>query len=184
MRLDKSMGIFGFGNHAIHTAPLIRREDDYANRKPIERKQIFNRIFHFARNTDYCYQAICVDKRQLVESFELNARLSKQLAGFLFEKFEWLSTFDKIVVYYDNGQIELTRILVSVFNAVLNKVEFRKILPVDYKLAQVADLICTLEYLSIKVNEKSLSKSELAFFGSARELEKNYLRHIRKKRIG
>ncbi len=39
----------------------------------------------------------------------------------------------------DNGQVELTRILSSVFNAFLENVEFRKVTPADYRLFQVAD---------------------------------------------
>ena len=79
--------------------------------------------------------------------------------------------------------MELTKILVSVFNTLLNNVEFNKVIPSDYKLFQAADMLCTLELLALKSERKMLSKSELAFFKSAKELNKSYIKAIRKKRF-
>ena len=83
-----------------------------------------------------------------------------------------LMKYDRIVIYYDYGQRELTHGLVSVFNAVLNNLEFKKVSPVDYKLFQVDDMLCTLELLALKAERKMLSKSELSFFTSACILKK------------
>ena len=73
---------------------------------------------------------------------------------------------------------ELTRLLISVFSTLYAHVEFRKVRPADYKLFQVADLICTTELLEEKA---VLSRSELDFFGNKRDFRKNYLKPIRKK---
>ena len=88
-----------------------------------------------------------------------------------------------MIIYYDNGQIELTKILTSVFSTLYTHVEFRKVKPVDYKLFQVADLICTLELLSEKAKVNSLSKSEIEFFSNTRDFKKNYLKYIQKKKL-
>lgn len=48
--------------------------------------------------------------------------------------FRFFFDFDKVVLYYDDGQTELTNILVSVFNSLLSNVDVRKVLPIDYKL--------------------------------------------------
>jgi len=182
-RLDASVRDFNTQGHAIHTGPLIRREGDYINRKINERRQIFNRLFNFARTTDFTYKTLVVEKKQLADSMDLHAKLSKQLSQFLFEHIDDFSRQSQIIVYYDNGQVELTKILVSVFNVIFNGVEFRKILPSDYKLAQVADLICTLELLALKSESKLLSKSEIAFFETPKHLKKSYIRAIQKKRL-
>ena len=50
-----------------------------------------------------------------------------------------------------------------------------------YKLAQVADLFCTLELLRLKLAAKSLSKSELRFFIAVKLLKKNYLFTLSRK---
>lgn len=86
-------------------------------------------------------------------------------------------------IYYDNGQVEVTRILSSVFNALLENVEFRKVMPTKYRLFQVADLICTLKLAELKMNNHILSKSEIYFFGDERTLKKNYLKPLSKKEI-
>jgi hypothetical protein len=61
--------------------------------------------------------------------------------------------------------------------------DVRKVVPSEYKLFQVADLFCTLELLEQKMNNKSLSKSELILFHSARDLKKDFLKGMHKKRF-
>lgn len=53
--------------------------------------------------------------------------------------------------------------------------------PVDYKLFQIADLICTMELLAEKADTNSFSRSEMEFFDNIRDFKKNYLKHIKKK---
>ena len=77
----------------------------------------------------------------------------------------------------------MTRILSSVFNALLENVEFRKVIPADYRLFQVADLICTLKLTELKMEKNQLSKSELFFFSDKRTLKKNYLKPLSKKEL-
>jgi hypothetical protein len=182
-RLDEAMLQFGFPNHAIHTAPLIRREGDYLYLPTVTRKQIFNRLFYFARNAAFTYHTIVVDKRLLSSPSQLEEWLSKRLAAFLYAHLEDFTAFDTIVLYYDNGQMELTGILRSVFNEILNNVTFQKILPANHRLTQVADLLCTLELLALKAERNALSRSELAFFSSSRDLHRHYIDHLRKKHI-
>ena len=86
-------------------------------------------------------------------------------------------------VYYDNGQIEVTKILSSVFNALLDHVEFRKVFPSDYRLFQVADLVCTLQLLELKDKKHELSQSEKLFFSDERTLRKNYLKVLKSKKF-
>ncbi|WP_303165935.1 hypothetical protein [Phascolarctobacterium sp.] len=89
--------------------------------------------------------------------------------------------FDNVKIYYDNGQVEVNKILSSVFNALLPKVEFRKVVPSQYKLFQVADLLCTMYLIQLKLESNFLSRSEIYFFGNERDLKKNYLKPLSKK---
>jgi hypothetical protein len=181
--LDAKLQQTGFVDYTVHTGPLIRRENEYEHLYLIERKRIFNIIYNFARTTSVTYHTLVVDKKCLVENIDLNFRLAKQLSIFLNEHLETFTNYDRIVVYYDYGQRELTSILVSVFSTVLSNVEFKKILPANYKLLQAADMFCTMELLSLKAEEKLLSKSELNFFTSAKKLRKAYLNALQKKRF-
>ena len=55
------------------------------------------------------------------DSVEATGKLSKQLAAFIRENMNFFYSYDVVKVYYDNGQVEVTRILSSVFNALLEK---------------------------------------------------------------
>jgi hypothetical protein len=124
-----------------------------------------------------------VKKAECSDFIQLNARLSRELAMQLRQNQAYFSNFDNIIVYYDNGQNELTKILTSVFNTLFSNVEFRRVKPSDYKLFQVADLICTWELLALKAGNKSFSKSENEMFGSPKEFIKNRYKLIQKKRL-
>jgi hypothetical protein len=77
----------------------------------------------------------------------------------------------------------VSRILSSVFNVLLDNVEFRRVLPSEYRLFQVADLICTIKLAELKLEKHMLSKSEKFFFEDVRTLKKNYLKPISQKEI-
>ena len=62
-------------------------------------------------------------------------------------------------------------------------VEFRKAEPQKYRLSQIADFICSVELLKIKMSEKRLSKSEEKFFYKPQELKKTFIKSVEKKHI-
>ena len=171
----------GYRHHAIHTGPLIRRESIYSNDLVEERKRLFNALFNFARKLDFQYSCIKIKKSECPDVITMTSKISRSLASVLRNNDVFWNSFDKVIVYYDNGQIELTRILTSVFSTLYAHVEFRKVRPVDYKLFQVADLICTMELLAEKTENNSFSNSEMEFFDTVRDFKKNYLKHIKKK---
>lgn len=180
--LENHVQNLGFdAHHAIHTGPLIRRESIYYNHTIEERRQLFNSLFHFARRAPIHYISVCVLKRECRDIINLTAKLSRAISDILRKYESYFTCFDRIIVYYDNGQVELTKILTSVFASLFSHVEFRKVQPVDYKLFQVADLICTLELLAAKKETTQFSSSENNFFGSVRDFKKNYLKNIQKK---
>jgi len=167
----------------IHTAPLVRREYEYKILTLLERKQIFNAIYNFTRTSKITYHSVIVDKRQCIKEYDLIEKLSKNLSSFLKKHMMSFMDYDRIVCYYDYGQRELTHILITAFNIALNNVEFTKVAPANYKLFQATDLLCTMELLSLKLGRKTLTKSELIFFTSARDLEKSYMNAIIRKRF-
>ena len=91
--------------------------------------------------------------------------------------------FDNVILYYDNGQHELNRILNAVLSTELSHYDIRKVLPKDYKLFQAADLICTIQLLALKREHKELSNSELLLFHNERELNKQFIKPIMKKQF-
>ena len=107
--------------------------------------------------------------------------MARDLSQFLRENLEYFQNFEKVILYYDNGQHELNRILNTVLATQLADYDVRKVIPSEYRLFQVADLICTLELLKMKMEHGKLSNSEERIFHSKRDLKKDFLKGIRKK---
>lgn len=169
--------------HAIHAGPLIRREKDYAHLEIGDRKKLFRRLFDFARICDIKYKTFAFKKREFKDHDALVSRMSRELGLFVKDNLEHFQSFDKLIVYYDNGQKEITTIINAVFN-VLVDAEIRKVKPSDYSLFQAADMFCTLELISNKLDSgQGLSNSESDFFQGVRKLKKNYLTPMKEKRL-
>lgn len=181
--LEEHMRIQGYEHHAIHTGPLIRRESVYADDLMEDRLRLFNALFHFARKLDFRYICVKVKKSECPDVITMTAKVSKAIADAIRASAGFWEQFDRVIVYYDNGQVELTKILTSVFSTLYAHVDFRKVKPADYRLFQVADLVCTMELLAEKAETNSFSKSEWDFLGSPRDFKKNQLKHLKKKRL-
>lgn len=135
----------------------------------------------FIRSIDVQYKCFYIEKKHLEDSIEATGKLSKQISQFIRNHYNEFLAFDDVKIYYDNGQIQVSKLLSSVFNALLQNPKFKKVMPSDYKLFQVADFICTMELIRLKVENNSFSNSEMTFFGSLRDLKQNYLKALRKK---
>lgn len=181
--LDSHLHNLKYNYKTVHIGPIIRREEIYRNMLMEERKQIFNALFNFTRKLNINYICTHVNKAECDDVIVLTSKLSRNIAELITKNSQFFSSFDKIIVYYDNGQVELTKIITSVFNAFYSNIEFRKVKPSDYKLFQVADLLCSLELLKIKADTDSFTKSEKEFFCSIRDFKKNYLKPIYRKKL-
>ncbi len=181
--LNDCVSRLGYPPHAIHTGPLIRRESVYAEDLMTARKSLFNALFNFARKLDFKYICLPLRKGETMCGEALMSRLARLLAEKLQSMRDFFVRFSRVIIYYDNGQVELTKVLKNVFSGFFTDVEFRRVKPAEYKLFQVADLMCTLELLSLKADSGSFSNSEKEFFSSVRDFKKNYLKPALKKKI-
>lgn len=157
---------------AIHTAPLIRHEIPYENFQPNERRAIFSKLYYFALNCDITYKTFIFKKSEYDNIFRLEARMARELSQFIRDNQEFFNGFDSVILYYDNGQHELNKILNMVLATELSAYDIRKVLPNEYRLFQVADLICTLELLELKIQSGVMTRSEELLFHSKRDLKK------------
>lgn len=179
--LENQLSNIGYSNHCTHAGPLIRGEEEYRNEDIKIRQKIMRTLITFIKHLNIQCKSIYIEKKHIDDSIEAAGKLSKQLSSLIKDNLELFSSFDVVKVYYDNGQVEVNRILSSVFNALLDNVEFRRVLPSDYRLFQVADLICTLKLEELKFANHISSKSENKFFENERTLKKTYLKSIQKK---
>lgn len=181
-KLNKELSYMELDNLCIHTGPIIRKEEIYQNLSIIERRRIFNKMISFIRQIDIRYHSFCIKKKHLDDIVNTTGKLSKQISNFINNHYGDFLSYDNVKIYYDNGQIEVSRILSSIFNSLLPNPVFRKVMPTDYKLFQVADLICTMELIKLKIENNAISNSEKLFFGNIRDLKKNYLKPLEKKK--
>ena len=179
--LDTELSYLGLENLCIHTGPIIRKEEIYKEMDIIERRRIFNKMMAFIRSIDIQYKCFSIEKKHIQDSVESTGKLSKQISIFIREHYNEFLEFDDVKIYYDNGQIQVSRLLSSVFNVLLQNPVFRKVMPSDYKLFQVADFVCTMELIKLKIENNLFSRSELNFFGNLRDLKQNYLKILARK---
>ena len=180
-KLEDDLSHLGLFNHCVHTGPIIRRENEYKYLGINERRRILNCMTTFVKHIDVRYHCIHVEKAHLEDTMEIVAQLSKQISSFIKENYQALLAFDKVKIYYDNGQHEISRILVTVFSALLPSVTIKRVVPSDYRLFQVADFLCSMELVKLKVASSSVSSSEMEFFGNLRDMKKNYIRQLERK---
>ena len=173
------------GNTKVHAGPIIRREFEFKNLDIKDRQHIINAMLTFTYNIPISYTTIVVDKRKsdTEEKMWFQSQIVKQLNRIIDDNLEYFLSFDNIKVYYDVGQKEILTILNSVFTTRFSNVIFKDKEIQSYRLAQVADLICTLELLHHKQIDGSFSKSENYFFGSMNRFNNNYYKTIIKKKL-
>ena len=182
--LNRKLDYFGLKNVAIHTGPIIRQEEIYNAMDMETRRKIMRTLMAFYRNVNIEYTTVYVEKKHTDNDIEIVAALSRLLSRFIVEHLGYLQSFDSVKIYYDNGQIPVTRILSSVFSIYLSNVQFKKaVKPSKYRLFQIADMICSMELLRLKSDKHLLSKSELRFFGEPRVIRRKYLKAIETKKM-
>ena len=180
-KLDQELSYMDLNDLCIHTGPIVRREEIYEFMSITDRRRIFNKLVAFFRQVDIRYKCISIEKKHADDVIQATSQISRKMSQFIRDNLEYLLSCDAVKIYYDNGQIEVSKILASVFSALLTNIEYRKVMPEDYKLFQVADLICSMELIRLKLENNLFSKSEEIFFENQRALKRNYLRHIQKK---
>ena len=183
-RLNDSLAELGLTeDHAVHAGPLIRWEKPYRNHQRLERKTIFSLMMSFVRRSEITYHCFCVDKRTVDDYSGLRKKLLREIDRFLTDKTKELNAYDKLKIYYDNGQSDVLSILQEGFKPFNPKVEFiENVTPSKYRLFQAADMIATLELLRAKLQaDGHITTSEKGFFESIQKLNRAYLKPLAHK---
>ena len=180
-KLNTNLRNINYPDHCVHTGPIIRRENEYEFESIENRRRIFNFMITFIKHIDIRYKCFFIEKKHMEDSVEAVSNLSKQISVFIRGHYQEFLTFNEIKIYYDNGQVEVSKLLATVFNALLPGIQIKKVIPSDYRLFQAADLFCSMELVRLKIQTHTVSASEMEFFGNLRDLKKNYLKPLRKK---
>ena len=170
-RLEDSTKNSGFDFEYIHTGPVIRREDVFSGLSIDERRKLLFKMLNFIVGSPITYEMAVVNRKEAPDKISLSGRLGREISNVIVKHKAFFDGFDKIIVYYDNGQIELGAILNTVFSIHFSNVEFRKAEPQKYRLLQAADFICSMELLKIKKIENRLVNQKSSFSISHKKLE-------------
>ena len=100
---DEHLRNLGYSHHAVHTGPLIRREQYYINDHVETRKRLFSSLFTCARKLPIQYACVDVNKKECQNEVELIARISRQLGDIIENHSLFFASFDYVQIYYDNG---------------------------------------------------------------------------------
>ena len=165
----------------IHAADLIRHKGDYKNLSIDQRRKIFTAIYQFGRKSPIKLKRIIVNKKYTYTYKLLKKQLTMELNESISNNLKYFQKFDKIIIYYDNGQSQLTSILEDIFKdfniSFINDFDKTK-----EKLFQVADMLTFIDKYYYKFKHKLyISKNEKIFFENM-EMRK-LLRELKSKRF-
>ena len=109
-----------------------------------ERRKLLFKMLNFIVSSPIAYEMAVVNRKEAPDKISLSGKLGREISNVIVKHKVFFDGFDKIIVYYDNGQIELGAILNTVFSIRFSNVEFRKAEPQKYRLLQAADFICSM----------------------------------------
>ena len=185
LQLETYLESIGVGaKHCVHVGPLVRREGEYINMLRETRQAIFRRMAAFVRKAEISYKCFSIDKHFDDRDAAVHDRLLQDIVRFLVSRSGEINSFDRMKVYYDNGQVQVRDLLAEAFAMFSSKTEFvPDVHPDSYRLFQAADLLCTVELAAAKARDGVLSISERRFFGETREFLRNILKPLRSKAL-
>lgn len=181
--LEWSLNQINLENHYIHTGPIIRAEGEYRNMDIDKRKTILRRMSAFVRKAKINYKCFSVEKKVIKQNEDIVSLLKESIALFINDNHSFFSKYSVLKIYYDNGQSELKRLLVEVFDSFFTNTEYKLADKNKYRLMEVADYICTIKLIEQKIKTNSITKSEKRMLGSGREIKKNYIKPLLLKEI-
>ena len=180
-KLNERLERIGY-TEMIHMANLIMHREEYKNYNIKMRKSIFNAIYQFSRKIPVSYRTIIVNKKYINNNRVLKQRLSSKINEMIKDNQKYFNKFDKIVLYYDNGQEILGTILDSIFqrfDGFEHKSDF------DHKekrLFQVSDMLTYIDKYNYKYQHNlKFTKSENYFF-SINDIRR-IMKELNKKRF-
>lgn len=166
----------------IHLADLVAKRGDYSYFNLEQRKDIFWSIFYFSKRVKVKIHTIIIDKRFKNNKTQLNMELARKINNFFNSITDYMNEFDRVVVYYDNGQEALGAIIDTLLitkDNVEHKIEFNH---KEKRLFQVSDMLTFVDKIVYKHNNNMfLTKSERYFF-SVKDIL-GIIRQLKNKRL-
>ena len=184
-KLEDSLRLLGFRKKTyIHSGPIITNKMPFKNIDGSLRRKLLMKLFEFFRNTDTKYYIFAVDRKYVSNMDQVLSSLVEQINTFIDKNSKVFSEYKIVKIYYDRGQSEISKLLRDTFCERLKNASMKnQVSPREYRLLQVADLVCTLELVDFKMRKKTQTKSETSFFRGYKMMNKIYLKALRRKKF-
>ena len=176
----------GLPDLPFHASPLMNGHDGYESMGLDDRKRLLSAFEGFVRRLPFSYKTFAYRRSEVDDPGLFIARLKKDLVVFLTDNLAYFQGFDKVKIYYDNGQQMVTSAVHGAIDYVLSKdaVLYRMATAQEYRLFQAVDYLCTLELTDLKYREKHLTETDIKVFGADYQaFKQNHLKRIRRKAL-
>jgi len=166
----------GLNKHMpVHAMPLIRQQKPYLVFNGELRRKIFYNMFCLMHKLNLKHKTFVCDKRFCNSKQNIKQHLEVYIKQMISNHYEYFKKFDEIVIYYDEGQDYLTKILHKAFSNNLSNYRFKEnICQEEYRLLQCADMVCALELIKQRKEYHEYIKAVDKFFISGNKFNKNY----------
>lgn len=183
LKYREALGNAGLPEKTFHFAPVLRGHEQYENLDIERRKGYLIRFHILVEKMPFRYFTLSYRKSAHASVYTLAESIEKDLIRFFQEHLAFFQRYDRIKVYYDNGQRVVTHAVHRAVRACLaqSAAVYREALPRDYYLSQVADYVCGIELAALRYERHVDNPTDHRFFGDKRNFSRNYLRKVRKK---
>lgn len=180
---ESRLRLGGLPDVPFHMVDLLHGHEGYNGMYVDARWKLLLRFSTFVKALPISYHTFVYSYYDVGNEKELSARMRRDIVDFLYANLDAFQSFDKVVVYYDEGQQAVTNALHRAFDYMLSNiaVEYRLIRYQDRRLAQAADYLNSVELAAMRYEAGDVSKTYTRFYGTRREFRKNFLNQARRK---
>ena len=179
--LEYRLQVLGLEDHCIHSSPAIRGEDEYYGMDLALRRKVIANLMAFISHGAFKYKCFFARKTEGSTEQSVVTELREQIDPFVTANYERLSAYSEITVCYDKGQRQISQLISETLERRFSNIRVAKVLPIQSRLSQVADLACTMKRIARRLEETgALARPESYFFGGEKNFRKNWIKSILK----
>ena len=182
---EQSLQAKGLPDIPFHASPLLNGHGRYEGMDLAARKRLLSSFRVFYRHAPVRHHCIKLKTAEYASVEALAAAMRKHIVDFVFGRLSYFQEFDIVKVYYDDGQRSIADAVHKALDYALSKqsVIYRETSAEDYRIAQIADYICTMELTALKYRAKTSTATDEKFFGSWSQFKKGIKKEMDKKAL-
>lgn len=184
-RFDRALEERNLPKLTMHAGPLLNGHDPFEDMDVKRRKALLMTFFVMLQHIPVRYTTLMYRRSEFESQESLAARLRRDVINLLFDNLSLMQSFDRVKVFYDDGQEILAKALHQAIEYAISReaIVYKFASPTDYVLSQVADFLCTLELTALKYRNNEQTATDEKFFGSNAMFRRNFLKVMRRKRL-